>query len=105
MTAAPAFSERYATEQELGGGGMAIVYRAMDRKHGRPVAIKVLRPEIVFGLGPDRFLLEVQILARLQHPHILALLDSGTTDEASPRPYYVMPLIEGETLRDRLDRE
>jgi serine/threonine protein kinase len=84
---------------------MAIVYLARDRKHGRPVAIKVLRHEIVVGLGPERFLLEIDILARLQHPHVLPLLDSGATMEASPRPNYVMPLIEGETLRQRLTRE
>src|SRR5688500_332925 len=84
---------------------MAIVYRARDQKHARSVAIKVLRPEIVVGLGPDRFLLEIHILAKLQHPHILPLLDSVATEEPSPRPYYVMPLIEGETLRQQLDRE
>jgi serine/threonine protein kinase/Flp pilus assembly protein TadD len=84
---------------------MAVVYLARDRKHDRPVAIKVLRPEVVAGLGAERFLLEIRILARLQHPHILALLDSGATDEAPPRPFYVMPYVEGETLRQRLDRE
>jgi serine/threonine-protein kinase len=84
---------------------MAVVYLARDRKHDRPVAIKILRPEIVIGPGAQRFLLEIQILARLQHPHILALLDSGATAEASPRPYYVMPYVEGETLRQRLTRE
>ena len=71
----------------------------------RPVAIKILRPEILAGAGAQRFLLEIQILARLQHPHILALLDSGATDEGSPRPFYVMPYVEGETLRERLTRE
>jgi len=84
---------------------MAVVYLARDKKHDRPVAIKILHPEIVAGMGADRFLLEIRIVARLQHPHILALLDSGATDEAPPRPYYVMPYVDGETLRQRLDRE
>ena len=84
---------------------MAVVYLARDRKHDRPVAIKILRPEIVAGRSAERFLLEIQILARLQHPNILPLLDSGTTDETSPRPFYVMPYVEGETLRQRLTRE
>jgi serine/threonine protein kinase/Flp pilus assembly protein TadD len=97
--------DRYTVERELGRGGMAMVYLGRDRKHDRPVAIKILRPEIVAGLGAQRFLLEIQITARLQHPHILALLDSGTTHEASPRPFYVMPYIEGESLRQRLTRE
>jgi serine/threonine protein kinase/Flp pilus assembly protein TadD len=97
--------DRYAIDRELGRGGMAVVYRAVDRKHDRPVAIKILRPEIVTGLGAERFLLEIRILARLQHPNILALLDSGTTDESSPRPFYVMPYVEGESLRQRLERE
>ena len=100
-----ALGDRYALDRELGRGGMAVVYLARDRKHDRPVAIKVMRPEIVVGAGAQRFLLEIQILARLQHPNILALLDSGATDEASPRPYYVMPFVEGETLRQRLIRE
>jgi eukaryotic-like serine/threonine-protein kinase len=97
--------DRYAVDRVLGRGGMAVVYLARDRKHDRPVAIKVLRPEIVVGAGAQRFLLEIQILARLQHPHILALLDSATTEEASPRPFYVMPYVEGESLRERLTRE
>jgi serine/threonine protein kinase/Flp pilus assembly protein TadD len=84
---------------------MAVVYLARDRKHDRPVAIKVLRPETVAGEFAQRFLREIQILARLQHPHILPLLDSGTTAEASPRPFYVMPYVDGETLRQRLTRE
>ena len=98
-------SDRYTVERELGRGGMAVVYLASDRKHDRPVAIKLLRPEIVIGTGAQRFLLEIQILARLQHPHILGLLDSGATDEASPRPFYVMPYVDGETLRQRVIRE
>ena len=97
--------DRYTVERELGRGGMAVVYLARDRKHDRPVAIKILRPEIVAGEAAQRFLREIQILARLQHPHILALLDSGTTDEAPPRPFYVMPYVDGETLRQRLTRE
>ena len=97
--------DRYTLDRELGRGGMAVVYLARDRKHDRPVAIKVLRPEIVAGEDAQRFLLEIQILARLQHPHILALLDSGATDEAPPRPFYVMPYVDGETLRQRLTRE
>jgi TolB-like protein len=84
---------------------MAVVYLGRDLKHERPVAIKVLRPEIVAGLGPDRFLLEIQIAATLQHPHIVGLIDSGVTSEALPRPFYVMPFVEGETLRQRLARE
>src|SRR5919108_2148344 len=98
-------SDRYTVDRVLGRGGMAVVYLARDRKHDRPVAVKILRPEIVIGDGAQRFLLEIQILARLQHPHILPLLDSGTTDEASPRPFYVMPYVEGETLRQRLTRK
>jgi eukaryotic-like serine/threonine-protein kinase len=97
--------DRYAVDRELGRGGMAVVYRARDRKHDRPVAIKLLRPEIVAGMGAERFLLEIRILARLQHPNILALLDSGVTDESTPRPFYVMPYVDGESLRQRLDRD
>src|SRR5215213_2890566 len=96
---------RYTIERELGRGGMAVVYLARDRKHDRPVAIKILRPETVAGEAAQRFLREIQIQARLQHPNILPLLDSGTTDEAPPRPFYVMPYVEGETLRQRLTRE
>jgi eukaryotic-like serine/threonine-protein kinase len=101
----PPVSHRYQIERELGRGGMAVVYLARDSKHDRPVAIKLVRPEIILGQAAERFLLEIRILARLQHPNILALLDSGATDEPSPRPYYVMPYIEGETLRQRLARE
>jgi eukaryotic-like serine/threonine-protein kinase len=100
-----AVGDRYSIDRELGRGGMAVVYLARDRKHDRPVAIKILRPEIVAGEAAQRFLREIQILARLQHPHILPLLDSGTTDEAPPRPFYVMPYVDGETLRQRLTRE
>src|SRR5439155_18498308 len=97
-------SDRYAVDRELGRGGMAVVYLARDKKHDRPVAIKILHPEIVAGIGADRFLLEIRILPRLQHPHILALLDSAATDEALPRPYYVMPYAAGAPLRHRLGR-
>ena len=97
--------DRYSIERELGHGGMATVYLGRDRKHDRPVAIKILRSEIVAGQASERFLLEIQILARLQHPHILPLLDSGTTRDASARPFYVMPFVDGETLRQRISRE
>jgi serine/threonine-protein kinase len=97
-----ALSERYEVLRELGRGGMAIVYLAQDLKHPRQVALKVLRPEIAGALGADRFLKEIDLAARLQHPHILGLLDSGTAGDLL---YYVMPYIEGETLRHRLDRE
>src|SRR5687768_5682955 len=100
-----AVGDRYTIDRELGRGGMAVVYLARDRKHDRPVAIKILRPEIVAGEASRRFLREIRIQARLQHPHILPLLDSGTTDEASPRPFYVMPYVDGETLRQLLTRE
>src|SRR5689334_23758220 len=81
---------------------MATVYLARDIRHGRPVAIKVLRPEIAAALGPERFLREIETAARLTHPHILPLHDSG---EADGLLYYVMPYVEGESLRDRLSRE
>ncbi len=97
-----ALADRYALERELGHGGMATVYLARDLRHGRPVAIKVLRPEIAAALGPERFLREIELAARLTHPHILPLHDSG---QAGGSLYYVMPYIEGESLRDRLERE
>src|SRR5881275_3641170 len=81
---------------------MATVYLARDLRHGRPVAIKVLKPELAATLGPERFLREIEIAAGLNHPHILPLLDSG---EAGGFLYYAMPFVEGESLRDRLDRE
>ncbi len=92
----------YEIDSELGSGGMATVYLARDRKHQRQVAVKVLRPEVAAAFGADRFLREIEILAQLQHPHILGLFDSG---EADGFLYYVMPFVEGESLRDRLDRE
>src|SRR5690242_10040536 len=97
-----AFTGRYAIERELGRGGMATVYLAEDLKHGRQVAIKVLAPELAAALGRERFLREIATAARLSHPHILPLHDSG---EASGFLYFVMPYVEGESLRDRLVRE
>jgi serine/threonine protein kinase len=92
----------YAIERELGRGGMATVYLAQDLKHRRPVAIKVLAPELAAALGRERFLREIETAARLSHPHILPLHDSG---EADGLLYYVMPYVAGESLRDRLNRE
>src|SRR3989449_73881 len=97
-----ALADRYTIERELGRAGMATVYRAGDVKRRRTVAIKVLRPELASLLGPDRFLREVEIAARLNHPHILALYDSGDADGFL---FYVMPYVAGESLRHRLDRE
>src|SRR5437667_11216967 len=97
-----ALADRYTIERERGRGGMATVYLAQDLKHHRKVAIKVLEPELAVALGPERFLREIEIAAGLNHPHILPLYDSG---EAGASLYYVMPYVEGETLRDRLDRE
>lgn len=93
---------RYRVEEEIGSGGMAVVYRAQDLKHDRPVAVKVMRPEIAAAMGRERFLSEIAIAARLQHPHILALIDSG---DADGQLYYVMPFLDGETLAQRLARE
>src|SRR6476619_4312896 len=92
----------YTLDRELGRGGMATVYLAQDSKHDRVVALKVLHPELAASLGPDRFLREIKLAARLNHPHILPLFDSG---EAQGFLYYVMPYVEGESLRERLDRE
>ena len=97
-----ALAERYAVEREVGRGGMATVFLAQDLKHDRKVALKVLHPELAAALGPERFLREIQIAARLQHPHILPLYDSG---QAGDLLYYVMPFVDGESLRDRLTRE
>ena len=97
-----ALVDRYRIERELGAGGMATVYLAHDLKHQRDVAIKVLHPDLGAALGGERFLSEIRTTARLQHPHILPLLDSG---EADGLLYYVMPLVTGETLRTRLERE
>src|SRR5882672_1986930 len=97
-----ALAGRYALERELGRGGMAVVFLARDPRHDRAVAIKVLLDEIAAALGADRFLREIQIAAKLHHPHILPLYDSGAAGDLL---YYVMPYVEGESLRQRLDRE
>jgi serine/threonine-protein kinase len=123
---AAALADRYTLQRELGRGGMATVYLAEDLKHHRPVALKVLKPELAAVLGPERFLREIEIAANLHHPHILPLYDSGMTgsrddgrnggvgaDRSAVLPfrrsaeflYYVMPYVEGESLRDRLGRE
>jgi Tol biopolymer transport system component len=97
-----ALSGRYSVQAEVGEGGMATVYLAEDLKHRRKVALKVLRPELAAVVGADRFLAEIETTANLQHPHILPLYDSG---EADSFLFYVMPYVEGDTLRQRLDRE
>jgi serine/threonine-protein kinase len=97
-----ALADRYRIERHLGAGGMATVYLAQDLKHDRKVAIKVLKPELAAVLGAERFVVEIKTTAALQHPHILPLFDSGSADGFL---YYVMPYVEGETLRDRLNRE
>jgi serine/threonine-protein kinase len=103
---ATALQDRYRLDRELGHGGMATVYLARDLKHDRDVALKVLRPELAATLGSDRFLREITLTAQLNHPHILPLLDSGQAPAASGAYlYYVMPYVEGESLRDRLNRE
>jgi len=107
MTEAPArlaaaLADRYTLERELGQGGMATVYLADDLRHERKVAVKVLRPELAASIGPERFLREIRIAAQLQHPHILPLLESG---EAGGFLYYVMPFVDGQSLRDRLTRQ
>jgi len=98
----PALADRYRIERQLGEGGMAVVYLAEDVRHHRKVAVKVLRPELGAALGAERFLREIEIVAGLRHPHILPLYDSGEADGVL---YYVMPLVEGETLRARIERE
>jgi DNA-binding SARP family transcriptional activator/TolB-like protein/tetratricopeptide (TPR) repeat protein len=97
-----AVSDRYKVERQIGAGAMAVVVLAQDLRHRRPVAIKVLRPELAVLMGPERFLREIEIAAALVHPHILPLHDSGDADGVL---YYIMPYIAGESLRDRLDRE
>jgi len=101
-TLSAALADRYRLDRELGQGGMATVYLAHDHKLGRAVALKVLRPELAAALGGERFLREIEIAAKLAHPHILALHDCG---EAAGLLYYTMPFVEGESLRDRLSRE
>src|SRR3990170_1521113 len=97
-----AFAGRYELERERGCGGAATVYLAEDLKHGRRVAVKVLRPEVAAALGAERFLQEIGIAAGLSHPHILPLHDSG---EVQGFLYYVMPYVEGDSLRARIERE
>ncbi len=95
-------ADRYRIERELGQGGMATVYLAQDLKHRRDVAIKVLKPDVAAAIAHDRFLREIDVAAHLNHPHIVALFDSGAHDDLL---YYVMPCIRGESLRALLDRE
>ena len=97
-----ALADRYRIEGEIGAGGMATVYLAQDLRHDRKVALKLLRPELAAVIGAERFLAEIKLTANLQHPHILPLFDSG---EADGFLFYVMPFVEGESLRDRLNRE
>ncbi|MGE5688400.1 MAG: serine/threonine-protein kinase, partial [Gemmatimonadota bacterium] len=97
-----ALSDRYRLEREIGAGGMATVYLAQDVRHDRRVALKVLRPELSAVIGAERFLAEIKLTANLQHPHILPLFDSGAADGYL---FYVMPFVQGETLRDRMNRE
>jgi len=97
-----ALAKRYRLERELGRGGMATVYLAHDLKHDRPVALKVLHPELAAALGSERFQQEIMLAARLQHPHILSVHDSG---EAAGELWFTMLFVEGESLRDRLQRE
>src|SRR5512146_2336803 len=95
-------ADRYTIERELGVGGMATVYLAHDVRHDRDVALKVLKPALAGALGAERFLTEIKLCARLQHPHILTVLDSG---ETAGHLWFTMPFVEGESLRDRLHRE
>src|SRR5579871_320830 len=98
-----ALGSAYTLERELGRGGMATVFLAQDAKHGRPVALKVLHPELAATLGPERFRREIALAAKLQHPHILTVLDSGETSDGLL--WFTMPFVEGESLRSRLRRE
>ena len=105
-----ALADRYTVESKIGQGGMATVYLAEDLKHHRKVAVKVLRSELSALLGEERFLKEIELTASLQHPNILPLYDSGSVsgpgpDDSHPLLYYVMPYIEGESLREKLERE
>ncbi|MGH7469654.1 MAG: protein kinase domain-containing protein [Longimicrobiales bacterium] len=102
LAARRALADRYTIDRELGSGGMATVYLARDLRHDRPVALKVLLPELAALIGRDRFLSEIKITAQLRHPHLVPLFDSG---EADGQLFYVMPYLEGETLRERLQRE
>src|SRR5437867_10775932 len=102
-----ALADRYRVERQLGAGGTAIVYLALDLRHERPVAIKVLRAELAAALGVERFLREIRTAATLTHPHLVSLLDSGVVESGTgvPSPWYAMPFVDGESLRDRLTRE
>jgi tetratricopeptide (TPR) repeat protein/TolB-like protein len=104
---AAALSDRYVLEREIGAGGMATVYLARDLRHKRSVAVKVIRPELAGRDGVERFLREIELVAGLQHPHILPVFDSGVVEhgDGAPVPYFVMPYVEGETLRQRLERD
>src|SRR3954466_11082733 len=97
----------YTIERELGRGGMATVYLVQDLRHDRPVALKVLHPELAVTLGPERFQREIRLAARLQHPHILSVHDSGESSAGPGAPilWFTMPYVEGESLRPRLVRE
>ena len=97
-----ALADRYRIEREIGAGGMATVYLARDVKHDREVAIKVLREELSASLGKERFLREIKVAAALQHPHVLPLYDSG---EADGLLFYVMPFVDGQSLREKLEKE
>jgi serine/threonine protein kinase len=97
-----ALSDRYRIERELGQGGMATVYLAEDLRHDRKVALKVLRQDVAQTVGAERFLQEIRLAARLSHPHILPLFDSG---EAAGFLFYVMPNVEGQSVRDQLDKQ
>jgi serine/threonine-protein kinase len=101
------FDGRFAVERLIGRGGMAEVYLARDVRHDRPVAIKVMRPDVLDTIGIERFRREIKVTGSFSHPHILPLLESGETSTADGGRvlYYVTPFIEGETLRDRLARE
>ncbi|HEU5050494.1 MAG TPA: serine/threonine-protein kinase, partial [Gemmatimonadales bacterium] len=100
-------SDRYAVDRELGRGGMASVWLARDLRHDRPVAIKVLHPELAGAIGVDRFIREIRLTARLQHPNIIPVLDSGTIPGPGgiALPWYAMGYVPGESLRARLERE
>src|SRR4030095_3605302 len=97
-----ALADRYCVTREIGRGGMGTVFLARDLKHNRPIPLKILSPELAAALGPERFLREIAIAAGLNHPHIVALYDSG---QAGGTFYFTMPYVEGESLRARLLRE
>ena len=97
-----ALGPQYEIQRELGRGGWATVYLAVDRKHERPVAIKLFHPQLAASLGTGRFLQEIRLVAQFQHPYIIPLHDSGETDDSL---YFVMPYVAGESLRQRLERD